>query len=254
MRAVVLIRSGSFHAWTELAVRSGPESGSGSLPFLRRSPSVRLSPRSFALHVGPKENGNISSSLLLRARSEADLVTRTYRPARVAEEEEEYSNGGMGKGTKVGGGGGRSGEGGDHNNRRIGDYYQEMLRSDPGNPLLLRNYGQFLHEEEAFRLREMRRKRRNSTGERYWRAQEMEKCSPCTGGWFGRRRGKRRERRATSREPWKHRRKTAMCWGRMRASSGTRRTRRRTRHLRRWLRRFDVMNGDETVGTVMYMC
>ncbi|XP_073002065.1 uncharacterized protein [Typha latifolia] len=148
MRAVVLIRSGSFHAWTELAVRSGPESGSGSLPFLRRSPSVRLSPRSFALHVGPKENGNISSSLLLRARSEADLVTRTYRPARVAEEEEEYSNGGMGKGTKVGGGGGRSGEGGDHNNRRIGDYYQEMLRSDPGNPLLLRNYGQFLHEVE----------------------------------------------------------------------------------------------------------
>jgi Tfp pilus assembly protein PilF len=31
-------------------------------------------------------------------------------------------------------------------NQRIKEYYQKMLRSDPHNPLLLRNYGKFLHE------------------------------------------------------------------------------------------------------------
>lgn len=69
------------------------------------------------------------------------------------EEEEvvvEYSGGGVGKGRKIGGGSGggdRGREDGDQSeNRRIGDYYQEMLKADPGNPLLLRNYGRFLHE------------------------------------------------------------------------------------------------------------
>lgn len=32
--------------------------------------------------------------------------------------------------------------------KKIGDYYQEMLKSNPGDPLLLRNYGKFLHEVE----------------------------------------------------------------------------------------------------------
>ncbi|KAB2632263.1 hypothetical protein D8674_028510 [Pyrus ussuriensis x Pyrus communis] len=32
--------------------------------------------------------------------------------------------------------------------RKIGVYYQEMLKSNPGDPLLLRNYGKFLHEVE----------------------------------------------------------------------------------------------------------
>lgn len=31
-------------------------------------------------------------------------------------------------------------------NERIEQYYREMLRSDPGNALLLANYGKFLHE------------------------------------------------------------------------------------------------------------
>lgn len=30
--------------------------------------------------------------------------------------------------------------------RKIGAYYQEMLKSNPDDPLLLRNYGKFLHE------------------------------------------------------------------------------------------------------------
>lgn len=31
-------------------------------------------------------------------------------------------------------------------NQRIREYYKEMLRLDPGNSLLLTNYGKFLHE------------------------------------------------------------------------------------------------------------
>ncbi|VVA32505.1 PREDICTED: Tetratricopeptide [Prunus dulcis] len=32
--------------------------------------------------------------------------------------------------------------------KKLGDYYQEMLKSNPDDPLLLRNYGKFLHEVE----------------------------------------------------------------------------------------------------------
>ncbi|KAG6497604.1 hypothetical protein ZIOFF_045507 [Zingiber officinale] len=57
----------------------------------------------------------------------------------------EYSGGGTGKGKNVGRG--RRGGDGDHDdNRRISDYYQQMLETDSANPLLLRNYGRFLHE------------------------------------------------------------------------------------------------------------
>ncbi|KAK8650319.1 hypothetical protein V6N13_139964 [Hibiscus sabdariffa] len=41
------------------------------------------------------------------------------------------------------------GFGGDHGDRSgIGDYYREMLKLNPGDSLLLRNYGKFLHEVE----------------------------------------------------------------------------------------------------------
>ncbi|KAG1354266.1 hypothetical protein COCNU_07G003780 [Cocos nucifera] len=92
----------------------------------------------------------------VRAPDFGGIWTEAAVAAAVPEEEEEeevvveYSGGGVGKGRKIGGGssgGGRGREDGDQNeNRRIGDYYQEMLRADPGNPLLLRNYGRFLHE------------------------------------------------------------------------------------------------------------
>nr|XP_010911055.1 uncharacterized protein LOC105037051 [Elaeis guineensis] len=157
--------------------------------FPRRSLSARLSPRSAALYIDGKERREFPSYLLRRTRSEADLTgsgcpipilprspvpeelldrkgraldsgaiwTEAAVPAAVPEEEEEvvveYSGGGVGKGRKVGGGssgGGRGRKDGDQNeNRRIGDYYQEMLKADPGNPLLLRNYGRFLHEVEG---------------------------------------------------------------------------------------------------------
>ena len=63
-------------------------------------------------------------------------------------EELGFSGGGLGKGKNTGGEGG----GGDY---RIGNgeerskmeaYYLEMLESNPGDSLLLRNYAKFLHE------------------------------------------------------------------------------------------------------------
>ncbi|KAK1262436.1 hypothetical protein QJS04_geneDACA008844 [Acorus gramineus] len=59
-------------------------------------------------------------------------------------EEIEFSGGGIGKGRIHGGGGGS----GDSDKSGIGAYYEEMLKADPSNPLLLRNYGKFLHEVE----------------------------------------------------------------------------------------------------------
>ncbi|KAK1307176.1 hypothetical protein QJS10_CPA10g01181 [Acorus calamus] len=57
----------------------------------------------------------------------------------------EESGGGIGKGRIGGGGGGSSGS---SDKSGIGAYYEEMLKADPSNPLLLRNYGKFLHEVE----------------------------------------------------------------------------------------------------------
>lgn len=34
----------------------------------------------------------------------------------------------------------------DNEHKKIGAHYQKMLKSNPNDPLLLRNYGKFLHE------------------------------------------------------------------------------------------------------------
>lgn len=64
-------------------------------------------------------------------------------------EESTCSGDGIGKGRTFGGGRGGYGfgrGGGSSDRKDIGAYYQEMLKSDPMNSLLLRNYGKFLHE------------------------------------------------------------------------------------------------------------
>lgn len=63
--------------------------------------------------------------------------------------------GGIGGGSDFGGDGSdrfgsNGGYGGGYGDRRsIGDHYQEMLKSSPGDSLLLRNYGKYLHEVEG---------------------------------------------------------------------------------------------------------
>lgn len=51
--------------------------------------------------------------------------------------------------------GGRSsgGSGGNSDWRKMGAYYEEMLKTDPTNSLLLTNYGKFLHEVKSSNLR-----------------------------------------------------------------------------------------------------
>ncbi|CAA7406618.1 unnamed protein product [Spirodela intermedia] len=58
-------------------------------------------------------------------------------------------SGGAG-GAGGGSGGGKPGRGGsDGGKSEMGAYYLEMLEADPGNPLLLVNYGRYLHEVEG---------------------------------------------------------------------------------------------------------
>ncbi|KAK9275895.1 hypothetical protein L1049_023169 [Liquidambar formosana] len=71
-------------------------------------------------------------------------------------EELRFFGGGFGKDKKSGGGGGESGDDivtGEEDRSKIDAYYQEMLKSNPGNSLLLRNYGKFLHEVEKDTVR-----------------------------------------------------------------------------------------------------
>ncbi|KAK4364647.1 hypothetical protein RND71_016005 [Anisodus tanguticus] len=58
-----------------------------------------------------------------------------------------FPGGGIDKNRKFGGGGDGK-DGGNSDPRKIGEYYKEMLSSDPMNSLLLRNYGKYLHEVE----------------------------------------------------------------------------------------------------------
>lgn len=85
----------------------------------------------------------------------ADRVAEVFPGNEVLVEESELTGGGMGKGRKYGGGNGGGRGGGDESEgfpdgnadqNKIGAYYQQMLLANPGNPLLLRNYGKFLHE------------------------------------------------------------------------------------------------------------
>ncbi|KAK9985004.1 hypothetical protein SO802_034529 [Lithocarpus litseifolius] len=59
--------------------------------------------------------------------------------------------GGFGKGRKSGGG--DNGIGNDEEKRKMAAYYIEMVKSNPGDSLLLRNYAKFLHEVEKDTVR-----------------------------------------------------------------------------------------------------
>ncbi|KAL7149910.1 hypothetical protein ABFS83_05G072600 [Erythranthe nasuta] len=62
-----------------------------------------------------------------------------------------FPGGGMNKNRNSGGGGGGGGNGsggGDDDRHKMGEYYEEMLKSDPRNSLLLGNYAKYLHQVE----------------------------------------------------------------------------------------------------------
>jgi hypothetical protein len=61
-------------------------------------------------------------------------------------EELGFSGGGFGKGKNTGGEGGDYRIGNGEERSKMGAYYLEMLESNPGDSLLLRNYAKFLNE------------------------------------------------------------------------------------------------------------
>lgn len=77
--------------------------------------------------------------------TENGFDNQNYTPA----DELAFSGDGMGKGRVYGGGRGGNGfgsGGGTSDRKDLGAYYKQMLKCDPMNSLLLRNYGKFLNE------------------------------------------------------------------------------------------------------------
>ncbi|PKU68737.1 uncharacterized protein LOC110096052 [Dendrobium catenatum] len=184
MRAAILNRTGSLSPGRDVSgfcPRSPAGGHDAGISLCRRSKTQRMplevrERRSFSSPAG-------KVNLLRRVRSDTDLIrsapmsscgSRWLPPALhpdvkedglharvwkgvskevvvVKEDEEVEFSGGSGKGKGRKSMGGSFGDGGNEENdgnRMIDHYYQEMLRADPGNPLLLRNYGRFLHEVE----------------------------------------------------------------------------------------------------------
>ncbi|KAI3855661.1 hypothetical protein MKX03_030518 [Papaver bracteatum] len=66
------------------------------------------------------------------------FVSGNWLESEVVPQELEFYNGGIGTRDNL-----------SDEQSKIGDYYLEMLKSNPGDPLLLRNYGKFLYEVET---------------------------------------------------------------------------------------------------------
>ncbi|KAI5601986.1 hypothetical protein BDE02_01G127300 [Populus trichocarpa] len=64
-------------------------------------------------------------------------------------EELGFSGDGFGKSSGGHGGNGRHGGSGGDDVSKMGDYYKQMLKSNPNDALILRNYGKYLHEVEG---------------------------------------------------------------------------------------------------------
>uniref|UniRef100_A0A0E0MB58 Uncharacterized protein n=1 Tax=Oryza punctata TaxID=4537 RepID=A0A0E0MB58_ORYPU len=122
---------------------------------LTRSASLSPRPRRSrtALCVSPRSmHQQQTSSTLRRATSDADIARSA--PAMsplpllrdILEEDVVVDGAGRGKGNddKTSGRGGGRGGGG-----HMGEYYRRVLRVEPENPLLLRNYGRYLQEVEG---------------------------------------------------------------------------------------------------------
>lgn len=139
---------------------SNPELIRSEIASFTRRTSIRSSPARIAeeedlpeqrIDLQREANENAGSLILKRNGLNLCFSDRVFRDDEVLVEEMEFSGGGIGKGKKSGGGSGGDGGGGsfgdgDADQNKIGAYYQQMLKANPANPLLLRNYGKFLHE------------------------------------------------------------------------------------------------------------
>ncbi|KAF6989719.1 hypothetical protein CFC21_007020 [Triticum aestivum] len=133
------------------------------VPRPRRSSRAAKSPHMPTLSPAPRVLP------LRRARSDADLLgsvpaaapgsagsvlLRSPRPGTLGERDDApmedcFDGSGAGKDNNSSGrGGGSGGAGGNGQSAGMGEHYRRVLRLEPDNPLLLRNYGKYLHEVE----------------------------------------------------------------------------------------------------------
>ncbi|CAA7403863.1 unnamed protein product [Spirodela intermedia] len=157
-----------------MRTRSGPlrsplvvhhhDNTAGGISVLKRAGCGGTLAPLMSLHLDRRERGGRSSVALRRVRSEGGLSGYDRRTGFLSRQSGVGlwpEDGGMAPpvdvdfscgddGVRGGGGGRRSiSESGGGGQSEIGAYYREMLKADPGNPLLLRNYGIFLHEVEG---------------------------------------------------------------------------------------------------------
>ncbi|CAL4932456.1 unnamed protein product [Urochloa decumbens] len=154
----------------EAATATSPRlARSASLSANRRSRTARFPP---SPHLCPLSSPSPRALLpLRRARSDADLASFSRSavllrhapiPAILEADDEGDSSSydskplgaGAAGGNIPGGGSGGRGNGGSGGGSQgsgcdMGEYYRRVLLLDPGNPLLLRNYGKYLHEVEG---------------------------------------------------------------------------------------------------------
>ncbi|XP_031483980.1 uncharacterized protein LOC116253343 [Nymphaea colorata] len=127
--------------WGDSCVKYGLKQAESSRP--------RREGRERSVRILDEEEGEGALMIGRRIWNVSEGVTE-----RASTEELGFGGGGSGKGRKTGGGDGGRGEGsgsssgGGADGSRIGEYYKEMLKANPGNPLLLMNYGKYLHEVE----------------------------------------------------------------------------------------------------------
>ncbi|KAK3041566.1 hypothetical protein RJ639_000700 [Escallonia herrerae] len=121
--------------------------------FRSRSFPARIPEEEYASDCDDEVGGGGVGSLVLSDRA-FDQKDYDWPRNGIPLEEVEFSGGGNGKGRLTGGGSGGDDygiggfSGGNADRGKIGAYYLEMLKSNPTNSLLLRNYAKFLHEVE----------------------------------------------------------------------------------------------------------
>lgn len=142
----ILARTGS----VPVLLRSPPISGSPRRN-LRRSGSVSGEKVSKAIFLSSDVNGGRDRSSVRRASSEINIACGFGSLSAGIPEEDDLLRASTldswppivftGRDGCDSAGDGRLGD-----RRKIGDYYETMLKKNPGDSLLLRNYGKYLHE------------------------------------------------------------------------------------------------------------
>ncbi|KAL2233086.1 uncharacterized protein LOC105156004 [Sesamum indicum] len=175
----LLCRTGSGQIPVQTPLMPSSPRHSVSLPFQDSAASVfsgqKKSSQRVSLHKemsrrNIRRSSSESDVIRLEMRTLSKMGSRSFTTPRIPEDEfgdgihdrtgytgdlptsgmsweDGFPGGGMNKNRNPGGGSG--GNGSDADRSKIGSYYQEMLKVDPTNSLLLRNYGKYLHEVEG---------------------------------------------------------------------------------------------------------